>query len=263
VDAILVATPNACHCEDTLLALRHGKPVLCEKPMATSVGECAHMIAAAGKAGRLLGVAQVFRFHHTVIRMRERVAAGEIGQPIWARAEFCFPGKTARSWLYDRALGGGALADVGVHCVDALRFILQDEVVGVDARAVFDAKSGEVEASAGMLVQFARSTLGSILASYRSPYRTVIEIVGATGTLRAIPAFSVEEPVRTELWREGEPVDTERVTSADCFSRMIDAFALAVEDKQPFLCPGEEGLKNQIALDEAYAKLSRTRVADR
>ena len=256
VDAILVATPNACHCADTLLALRHGKPVLCEKPMATSAAECSRMIAAAAQAKQPLGVAQVFRFHHVVVRLRERLAAGEIGQPVSARAEFAFPGKSARTWIYDRAqAGGGALADVGVHCIDALRFILQDEVVAVDARGLFDVASGDVEAASGLLLQFARSTLGSVFASYRSPYWTAIEIVGETGTLRAASAFSVEEPVRTELWRGRELVDTERTISADCFSRMLDAFALAVEVKQPFACPAEEGLKTQIVIDQAYAKL--------
>src|SRR5512135_3488410 len=62
VDAVLVATPNSSHLTDVLAAVRQGKPVLCEKPMALNAGECRQMIAAAKDAGVLLGVAQIFRF---------------------------------------------------------------------------------------------------------------------------------------------------------------------------------------------------------
>ena len=137
VDAVLVTTPNACHLADVLLALRCGKPVLCEKPMGVHAGECRKMVEAARSAGLLLGVAQVFRFEESTARLRERVAAGKIGRIVFARSEFSFPGGAghARAWLHDSTVaGGGPIADVGVHCVDALRYILQDEVVRVSAR---------------------------------------------------------------------------------------------------------------------------------
>jgi 1,5-anhydro-D-fructose reductase (1,5-anhydro-D-mannitol-forming) len=258
VDAILVATPNACHCADTLLALSHGKPVLCEKPMAMNANECRRMIAAAHTAGLPLGVAQVFRFNNSVIRLRERVEAGEIGRPIYARAEFCIPGRGhPRVWMYDRALaGGGALADLGVHCIDVLRFILQDDIVAQDARASSDSDSGDVEAAASLLLQFGRGALGAVMVSSRAAYRTPVEIVGEGGTLFARPAFSLDEPVLIEQRRGGELVDTERLFNSGSFARMLDAFALTVESKQPFACPGEEGLQNQIVLDAAYSRLA-------
>ena len=74
VDAVLVTTPNACHLADVLLALRCGKPVLCEKPMGMNASECRQMVEAARGAGLLLGVAQVFRFEESTARLRERVA---------------------------------------------------------------------------------------------------------------------------------------------------------------------------------------------
>jgi 1,5-anhydro-D-fructose reductase (1,5-anhydro-D-mannitol-forming) len=258
VDAILVATPNACHCADTLLALENGKPVLCEKPMAMNAAECRRMIAAAQAAGLTLGVAQVFRFNHSIIRLRERLAAGEIGRPIYVRAEFCILGNGhPRTWMYNRALaGGGALADLGVHCVDVLRFVLQDEIVTQDARAFSDSESGDVEAVASLLLQFGGGTLGTVMVSSRADYRSPVEIVGESGTLYARPALSLQEPVLIELRRDGELVDTERLFNRDSFSAMLDAFALAVEKKQAFACSGEEGLKNQLVLDAAYSRLS-------
>ena len=152
VDAVLVTTPNSLHLSDVLTALAAGKPVLCEKPMGMNAGECKQMVEAARAAKVPLGVAQVFRFEDSTARLRERIAAGQIGRPIFARSEFSYPGKNhARTWLNDATIAGsGPIGDVGVHCIDALRYILQDEVVRVFARGMWDADSKEVEAAAAM-----------------------------------------------------------------------------------------------------------------
>lgn len=107
VDAVLVTTPNACHLSDVRAAVAAGKPVLCEKPMGMDADQCRQMVESAQKAGVVLGVAQVFRFEESTRRFRERIAAGEIGRPLFARAEFSYPGiGHARTWLYDRSVSG-------------------------------------------------------------------------------------------------------------------------------------------------------------
>src|SRR5271165_4234465 len=199
VDAVLVTTPNACHLADVLLALRCGKPVLCEKPMGVHASECRAMVEAARNAGLLLGVAQVLRFEESTARLRERVAAGEIGKIVFARSEFSFPGGAghARAWLHDSSVaGGGPVADVGVHCVDALRFILQDEVVRVSARGRHDTGSGTVESAAALVLEFSRGTLGTVAVSFRAEYRTPLELVGESGVLWAENALNVERPIK-------------------------------------------------------------------
>src|SRR5580698_6490507 len=181
VDAVFVATPNACHLQDVMLAVKHGKPVLCEKPMAINAGECRQMVEAAAKANVLLGVAQVFRFEESTAGLRDRLAAGQIGRAVFARSEFSFPGGSGHPGRWIRGLavaGGGPIADVGVHCVDTLRFVLQDEVVRVSARGFADAKSGEVEAAAAIILEFPRGTLATVSVSFRTEYRTPFELVG-------------------------------------------------------------------------------------
>jgi len=254
VDAVFVATPNANHRADVLTAVFKGKPVLCEKPMGMNAEECREMIEAARRSGVLLGVAQIFRFEESTGRFRERVARGDVGSPVFARAEFSFPGLGhARTWMSDRRIaGGGAIADVGVHCIDALRHILQDEVVRVDARTRTDENSGDVEASALMILELSRGTLATVLVSTRAHYRTPIEIVGHSGVLRADDALNVDRPIRIEYWREGALVEEETVSNHLAYARQVDAFAAAVEGHAEFPVPGEEGLKNQLVLDAAY-----------
>ncbi|MGO9123536.1 MAG: Gfo/Idh/MocA family protein [Terriglobales bacterium] len=263
VDAVFVATPNACHLQDVLSAVKHGKPVLCEKPMAINPSQCRQMVEAAARAGILLGVAQVFRFEESTARFRDRLAAGQIGKPVFARSEFSFPGASGhpRAWIRDLAIsGGGPIADVGVHCVDTLRFVLQDEVVCVSARGFARPQPGEVETGAAIILEFSRGTLATISVSFRAEYRTPFEIVGETGVLRADDALSVERPIHLELRRGGAIVETETVSNQSAYTRQLEAFAAAVEGKAKFSVPGEEGWRNQEILDAAYRSIRSAKV---
>jgi predicted dehydrogenase len=263
VDAVFVTTPNACHLSDVLLAIRCGKPVLCEKPMAVNTDQCRQMVEAARHAGLLLGVAQVFRFEESTARLREQVAAGAIGKIVFARSEFSFRGGTghARTWLHDSAIaGGGPIADVGVHCVDALRYILQDEVVRVSARGHLNA--GTVESAAVLTLEFSRGTLGTVAVSFRAEYRTPVELVGESGVLRAEDGLNVERPIQLELRRAGSLVDTGEVSNRLAYAKQVDAFADAVEGKAQFPVPGEEGWQNQEILDAAYRSLKSGKTED-
>jgi len=257
VDAIFVTTPNACHREDVVLALECGKHVLCEKPMALNAAECREMIAAARRRNRVLGVAQIFRFEESTNRLRQRLHAGEIGRPVFASAEFSYWGRGhARSWINDLAIsGGGPIADVGVHCIDTLRFILDDEVVWVQASGASDSESGEVECAAILNLGFAKGTLGSVMVSTRAHYRTPLEFVGEAGVLFVDDGLSVDHAIRLELRREGRVAETEQLSNHLAYARQVDAFAAAVEGKAEFPVPGEEGLRNQLVLDAAYQSL--------
>jgi predicted dehydrogenase len=257
VDAVFIATPNVCHLPNVLLALESGKPVLCEKPMGLDALQCQAMVEAARKAGLPLGVAQVFRFADSTARIRVRLLAGQIGNPIFARSEFSYPSfQHPRTWIKNRRVaGGGPIADVGVHCIDVLRFVLQDEVACVHACGFQDQESGEVEAAAVLSLQFRKSTLATVLVSTRTEYRTPLEFVGETGTLRVDDALSVERAVRLEVRRRGAALQTEEIINHLAYARQVDAFAAAVEGKAKFPVPGEEGWRNQLVLDAAYRSL--------
>jgi predicted dehydrogenase len=264
VDAVLVTTPNSLHLSDVLTALAAGKPVLCEKPMGMNAGECKQMVEAARSANVPLGVAQVFRFEDSTARLRERIAAGQIGRPIFARSEFSYPGKNhARTWLNNAKIAGsGPIGDVGVHCIDALRYILQDEVARVFARGMWDADSKDVEAAAVMNLEFARGTLGAVLVSTRADYRTPMEFVGEGGVLRADDGLTVDRPIQVNLKRNGVVVESEAISNQYAYARQVDMFAAAVRGEAAFPVPGEEGWQNQEILDAALRSLKSGRMEE-
>jgi predicted dehydrogenase len=265
VDAVFVATPNATHVGDVLAAVAAGKPVLSEKPMGMNAGECRSMVEAARQTNVLLGVAQVFRFEESTLRLRERVAAGQIGAPVFARSEFSFPGASghARTWLLDKSIaGGGPVADVGVHCIDVLRYILQDEVLRVSARGVASRSAPDIETAAAITLEFSRGTLGAVLCSYLADYRTPVELTGDAGVLRASDCLNVEKPITLELLRGGIVVESETVSNNLAYARQVERFAHAVEGKTKFPVPGEEGWQNQEILDAIYRSMQSGKVEE-
>ena len=252
VDAVLVTTPNSLHLRDVLTAIEAGKAVLCEKPLAMNASEARQMVEAARKKNARFGVAHIFRFDESVRKFREHVAAGAIGRPIFARSEFSFLADPShpRKWLYDASVAGaGPVFDIGVHCIDTLRFILQDEVVRVSAMANSDSRSGDVESAAVLTLEFSRGTLATVLVSYRAEYRTPLEIVGDIGTLFADNALNVEHPIHIELRRGTELLQRDEVSNHHAYGMQVDAFADWVEGKSQFPAPGEEGWQNQEILD--------------
>ena len=257
VDAVFVSSPDAFHLRDVLIAAEHNKHVLCEKPLAMNTEQATKMVVAARNAGVLFGVAHCFRFENSVHRIRERVSAGEIGDVVFARCEFSYPGvQHARTWLTDASMAaGGPVADVGVHCIDALRFILEDDPLTVQAIAHHDAISGAVEAAAILNLSFVRGVLATILVSTRAEYRTPIEIVGTTGTLSAEHALNVDHPLQLKLTRNGKVVDVEEIMNDRTYGKQVDAFSAAIERTAPFPIPGEEGARNQAVLDAAYRSI--------
>ena len=262
VDAVFVTSPNALHLPDVLAAVAAGKPVLCEKPMAMNSAECREMVELSRKSGVLLGIAHVFRFEESTARFRRAIENGVVGRPIFARSEFCFLAgpKHPRRWLRDKSVAGaGPLFDIGVHCVDTLRYILQDEVVRVSALSAPEPPPSTIEHAAALLLEFARGTLAHVSVSFGAEYRTPIEIVGEHGTIRAEDAVTVENPVIIETRRAGSGHASDVVSNQFAYIKQIDAFADAVEERADFPVPGEEGWQNQEVLDAALRSIESGR----
>ncbi len=124
VDAVYISLPNHEHRAWSLAASAAGKHVLCEKPAGMNASEVAEMTAAAQTAGRFWMEAFAYRCHPRYARLAELLANGAIGTPRLAHATFCFDCRTpSRPRLWDPAMGGGALMDVGVYPLSFLRLV--------------------------------------------------------------------------------------------------------------------------------------------
>jgi predicted dehydrogenase len=259
IDAVFVASPDALHCDHTLLALRHAKAVLCEKPLAMSADEAVRMASAARAAGRAFGVAQNFRYNPSLERMRALVAEGAIGTPVFASAHFCFLSRNSpRTWINDGGMAcGGPIGDVGIHAIDALRFLLQQEVVAVNTVAhggevQSPSCERELEESAAITLEFSAGVLANIQVSFRAQYRTLVEVVGEDGVLTAESGLTVDRPVTLVHHSGGKVLAQEVLSNADAYTGMLDAFSAVVEGTGTFASTGQDGVQNQRILDAAF-----------
>jgi predicted dehydrogenase len=199
-------------------------------------------------------VAQNFRYNRSLEWMREQIAAGRIGQPQLAHAEFAYPADTApRRWITDTGLAcGGPIADVGVHCMDALRFVLGEDVVSVSTVAQRDDLSGAVEAFASLQMEMTGGVYANVTVSARGLYRTLVEVVGSEGALVAENGLTVDRPVDVVVRQAGELVETTTVDNGDGYVRMLDSFARAFRGEGSFAASGDDGVLNMRGLDAAY-----------
>ncbi|MEZ5355144.1 MAG: Gfo/Idh/MocA family oxidoreductase [Bryobacteraceae bacterium] len=191
IDAVYVGTPVAMHAPQTIEALRAGKHVLCEKPMALSHAEATTMQAAAAETGRVLGIAYYRRMYPKVRRAMELLRRGAIGQPVLAEIN-CHswrPGEDGlRGWLLDPAMsGGGPLFDIGSHRIDILNFLFgkPERVTGLVSNVVH---AMAVEDAATVLIDYECGVRGVVDVRWHSRVnRDDFRIVGTEGALELSP----------------------------------------------------------------------------
>lgn len=213
VQLVSIVTPPATHLQMTLYALARGKAVLCEKPMALSVGETAEMCLAAKASGTLALIDHELRFLDGRRRLRELLRAGEIGRvrhvQVTYRADSRANAERAWDWWSDAGMGGGALGAIGSHVVDSLHWLLGAQVARVfcqlsthiQTRPALDADGGDVlrpvttDDAATLMFNFARVGCDLIAAAGASANASLsfveageplhrMEIFGERGALR-------------------------------------------------------------------------------
>lgn len=141
IDAVSVCTANHAHAPVSIAALKAGKDVLCEKPMAVTLEECEAMAKAAAGEGKLLMIGHNQRLTKAHIKAKQLIAQGEIGRIITARTTFGHGGPETWSidagknvWFFDKKRAAmGAMADLGVHKTDLLQFLCGSHIEKVTA----------------------------------------------------------------------------------------------------------------------------------
>ncbi len=255
IDAVFVASANSAHCRETLAAAKAGKHVLVEKPMAMNVAEAKKMIDACRRNGVLLMVGHMIRFSPLALRIREIVRSGVLGSISFAHADFMYDGRTSRrAWLKDmKTAGGGPIFDIGVHCLDTLRFVLDADVLSVAGKLEPIPSTARTETTVSLSLRLTNGTLASIHCSFDSSVRrSMMELIGTDGMLSATH-FTVGDRVTplTIAQGAGENAQTEMITVPNLYVEEITHFSKCILEKRKPSIPGDEGLKNQIVLDAA------------
>lgn len=199
LDVVYVATPHAAHHANAILCLRNSVPVLCEKPLAMNARQVEDMVAVARENHVFLMEAVWTRFMPTITTALELIKSGRIGELLSLKADFGFPAKPElKSRLYDPALGGGSLLDIGIYPV-FLALLLMGRPAAIRAAAQIGGSG--VDEEIGILFRYPDKRLAHLHASIRSRTKTEAFIYGTTGTLHIHSPW--HGPSSMTLLREG------------------------------------------------------------
>lgn len=250
IDAIYLALPNALHAPWSIRALEAGKHVLCEKPLAANAAEARAMATAAGRAGRVLMEALMFRRHPVNLKTIELLRTGRIGQLVSMQALFHAPVGPDDPIRFSLELAGGSLRDLGSYALSFLRWAADSEPESVTAQAQA-VEPGGVDLHAQAILRFPGGVLGSLACGYATPFACRYELIGTTGRL-------VSESGPLCAWPGGEFQVTLHdaqgetpfaVAPADAYRLMAEEFARVVQDREAPAWPLADAEANLAALD--------------
>lgn len=261
VDAVYISSTNETHHDQVLAAAAAGKPILCEKPMTTSLEAGRDMVAACDRAGVVLAVNHHMRNGPTLRAMKRQLQAGAIGEPLAIRIfhAILLP-EFLRTWRVSRPeAGGGAILDLTSHDADNLRFLLDDEVDDVvaissgqrfAAGGVEDAVMGVMRFRSGVVASFHDAfTIGN------SP--TGLEIHGTEGSLIGTEVLRQGPVGEVTLHRGEEVIPIDVGPRENLYVRGINQFTDAVLGSGGPAVSGEDGLR-ALAVALAVAESART-----
>ncbi len=213
VDAVIVNTPHALHLPMVRDAAAAGADALVEKPMATTAADCEAMIAVMADAGRHLSVGHIQHFMPDKLAARRAIDEGVIGQVEMIRDHRSTdyrPGSRAGWFFAPDVAGGGAIMNIGGHCIDRSTWFGGAPAVDVDASTI--SRFGvAVETDGSLLLRLANGVTASITVTSSTPRRTdELMIIGERGVIQTDPRvgtlLSVDGEVRT-LWTPGDADD--------------------------------------------------------
>ena len=254
IDAVYVATPVHLHAEQTIAAAEAGKHVLCEKPMAMNVAECDRMIAACRDARVRLGIAYYRHFYPAVIRIRQLIASGAIGQAVFAQmiaSEPFDPRPGApRYWLVQPSRsGGGPMADFGCHRLEVLMQLL-GPVARVRSVVATVALDREVEDTAAVLLQFERGACAMVAVTNAAAERQdTLDVFGTGGSIRVASLNAGDLVVRIGAQDRVES----HPPAANVHVPLVDEFVDAVRSGRDPAVDGRAGRAVAAIQDDIYA----------
>ena len=249
VDAVYVGTPVFLHAPQTIQALRAGKHVLCEKPMAMNEAEAKSMVQAAEASGKIFGAAYYRRCYPKLQRAKQLIEQGVIGKPVFAELtnHMWFDGTGDRGWLFDPAKsGGGPLLDIASHRIDVLNFLF-GQPVHVSGQMSNLVHHYAVEDNATVMIEYEGGVRGIVDVRWHSKVsRDECRIRGTDGEIEMSPLNGpgIIYPGR----HESLPAHP------NLHYPVIENFMDAIDEKAPFIAIGQSSFWTDWVTERARQK---------
>jgi predicted dehydrogenase len=250
IDAVYVSTVHTTHAALTIRALRAGKHVLCEKPLAPNNGQVMTMVNVARDTGLCLVEAFMYRFHPQTREVLSLVAEGVIGDLVHIDAGFAFRTGSTEGRLFDPGTAGGGILDVGGYPVSYARAIAGAaagkpfvDPTAISADGVIGA-TGVDEWTVGRL-SFPGGVTASVRAGVRLQDANTVTIYGSAGKIEIADPWTLSEDPQVVITLVGQEPETRSYAGAFPYALEADGLARA-RDEVPAAGPIEMGLADSL-----------------
>lgn len=257
IDAVVVATPTLFHKNTVIDAMRAGKPVMTEKPMARTVSDCRKMIEVSKKTRQLLMVAHCRRFDSIWGAWGKAVTSGRIGGPVvWRDVSSGLNG----GWFMDEKIGGGPLIDGAVHNYDFANMMWGDPISVIASSIKLNKKVSAVD-TATAVVEYPRGNKLMMSWSWATRGSRMFDILGSTGSITT-GTGSLTPPDNSTRGQSfycltdskgKEKLITAKGTSGEMYVKQARHFLDCVQGKKKCISPAKEAIK-AVAVAEAVLK---------
>ncbi len=253
IDAVYIPLPNHLHVEWSLKALAAGKPVLCEKPMAMRAGDYDALIAKRDETGLLAAEAFMIVHHPQWHLVKRLIEEGAIGRLVHVEGRFTFDNRTDVGNIRNKPeTGGGALRDIGVYVIGAVRYVVGQEPAAVQSRIRWD---NGVDAFAGIEAVFPDFTYSAYVSIRMHPYQEML-FHGEKGVIRMSAPFNarVFGEARVELHKAALQVESWRFPADNHYVLQVEAFGRALREGADYPVPLEFSRGTQAMMDRVFAQ---------
>jgi len=197
-DAVYIGTPVMCHYDQAMLSLKYGKHVFIEKPVALTKVQARELVDAFKAASKQITVGYMMKHHNLHEKAKELIKNDQIGQVNDIRAQFsCWYPDIEGAWRQKKALGGGgAIMDLGVHCIELIEYLLDDEIEEVKSLYSTRTFSYEVEDGGIVIFKTRGGVLGHIDVNFNLPdaaSESKLELYGTKGYIQCRGTLGQEE----------------------------------------------------------------------
>ncbi len=270
VDAVYIATPVIYHKDQAIRAAKAGKHILIEKPVALTSGEGEEVLEVCGKEGVIAAVGLMMRYHAYHQKMKEIVQSGRLGSVVSCRAQLtCWYPDIHGSWRQSKSQsGGGALMDMGVHCIDLIQYITGAKAKKVAAITGTKTFGYEVEDSASLIFEMDNGANAYVDTNFNIPDAAAkcrLEIYGTRGSMLAEGTISQVEGGKLDvvLSDDGLAYDAKqeridvnavdiKVEFGNMYTREIESFSNSILNATRAEVSIEEALQVQRVVEAAY-----------
>lgn len=269
VDVVYIASPVNCHKEQAIDAAHAKKDILLEKPICLDIADAEEVLRVCEEEGVKIATGFLMRFHAYNAKIRELVQSGKIGQVVSCRAQFtCWYPDIPGAWRQVKALsGGGALMDLGVHCIDLLQYITGAKAKRVASFNRTNTFSYEVEDQASLMMELDNGAVAYVESNFNVPdavpskleiygtagsivaYGTLSQVEG--GTIEVIAADSTAGYDAQQTRNEVKKLDVE-VEFGNMYTKELDSFGRSHRDRAPVEVPAADAVWAQKIIQAAY-----------